>query len=129
MEQVHHRMNIRLIADEHKFMKAVAKIRQCEIVNSDLVMVRRARQKVKLTKPIAVGFSILELSKLTMYEFYYDYLKVQHGNSCRQLFTDTEILTDDIYADMGRNLELFDTSHFQKITLCIQSLRPRDNEK
>ena len=74
MEQVRHRMNIRLIADENKFMKAVEELsfRQCEIVNSALVMVRGARQKVKLTKPIAVGFSILELSKLTMYEFYYD---------------------------------------------------------
>jgi len=30
-------------------------------------MVRAARQKVLLNKPIAVGFCILELSKLTMY--------------------------------------------------------------
>jgi len=62
-------------------MKAVPKpsFRQCEIVNSDLVIVRGARQKVKLTKPIAVGFSMLELSKLTMYEFYYSTWKFITG--------------------------------------------------
>jgi len=80
-------------------------------------MVRGARQKVKLDKPIAVGFSILELSKLTMYEFYYEYLKDHYGDRCKLLFTDTdslccEIKTVDIYADMGRNLDMFDTSNF-----------------
>ena len=66
MEQMRHRVNIRLIADENKLTKAVSKIsfRQSEIINSELVMVRAARTKVKLNKPIAVGFAILEISKL-----------------------------------------------------------------
>jgi len=66
MEQVRHRVNIRLIADANKLTKAVSKIsfRQSEIINSELVMVRAARTKVKLNKPIAVGFAILEISKL-----------------------------------------------------------------
>ena len=119
IEQKRNRVNIRLIADGNKFLKAVGKpsFRKCEIINEDLVMVRGARQKVKLNKPIAVGFSILELSKLTMYEFYYDYLKEHYGDRCKLLFTDTdslccEIETLDIYADMGRNLDMFDTSNF-----------------
>jgi len=72
IEQKRNRVNIRLIADENKFLKAVGKpsFRKCEIINEDLVMVRGARQKVKLDKPVAVGFSILELSKLLMYDFF-----------------------------------------------------------
>jgi len=72
MEQVRNRVNIRLVADENKFLKAVVKasFRKCEIINEDLVMVRGARQKIKLNKPIAVRFTILDISKLTMYEFY-----------------------------------------------------------
>jgi len=76
MEQVRHRVNIRLIADENKLLKAVSKFsfRQSEIVN----MVRAARTKVKLNKPIAVGFAILEISQLIMYQFYYGYLKTKY---------------------------------------------------
>jgi len=74
MKQVHHKQNIRLIADPAKLRKAVSKpsYQMSHIINADLVMVRAARQKVTLNKPIAVGFCILELSKLIMYKFYYD---------------------------------------------------------
>lgn len=120
MEQVRHRVNIRLIADENKLLKAVSKVsfRQSEIVNEELVMVRAARTKVKLNKPIAVGFAILEISKLIMYQFYYGYLKAKYQDRCSLLFTDTdslccEIQTQDLYRDMGENLNLFDTSNFE----------------
>jgi len=71
MEQVRHRVNIRLICDEHKLTKAVSKasFRQSEIINDDLVMVRGAKQTISLNKPISVGFTILEISKLIMYRF------------------------------------------------------------
>ena len=119
LEQVRHRVNIRLIADPNKAMKAVAKpsFRQSEIVNQDLVMVRAARTKVTLNKPITVGFAILELSKCIMYSFYYDHLKARYRDRCSLLFTDTdslccEIQTADLYADMGDSLDLYDTSNF-----------------
>jgi len=91
--------------------------RRCEIINWDLVTVHAARQKVKLNKPISVGFAILELSKYTMYSFYYEYLKPKYLERCSLLFRDTdslccEIEADDLYADMGENLDLFDTSNF-----------------
>ena len=58
LEQVRNHVNVRLIADENKLLKAVSKIsfRRSEIVNNSLVMVRAARSKIKLNKPIAVGF-------------------------------------------------------------------------
>jgi len=119
LEQVRSRVNVRLIADEKKVLKAVSKVSFCrsEIVNKHLVMVRAARNKIKLNKPIAVGFSILELSKLIMYEFYYGYLKTKYEDRCCLLFTDTdslccEIQMHDLYRDMGENAELFDTRNF-----------------
>jgi len=119
IEQVRNRQNIRLIADPAKLRKAVSKpsYRQAQIINPDLVMVRAARQKILLNKPIAVGFCILELSKLTMYKFYYDYLKPQYQERCSLLFTDTDsfccqIETPDLYKDMSEAMDLFDTSNF-----------------
>ena len=47
---------------------------------------------------------ILELSKVLMYEFHYDYIKNKYGNNSRLLFKDTdslmyEIKTKDVYED------------------------------
>jgi len=53
-----------------------------------------------------------------MYDFYYGYLKAKYQERCSLLFTDTdslccEIQTEDLYRDIGENLELFDTSNFE----------------
>ena len=39
---------------------------------------------------------ILELSKVLMYEFHYDYIKNTYGNNSRLLFTDTDGLMYEI---------------------------------
>ena len=51
---------------------------------------------------------ILELSKLLMYQFHYDYIKNKYGNNSRLLFTDTdslmyEIKTEDVYEDFSKD--------------------------
>ena len=121
MEQVRHRVNVRLICDPNKLAKAVSRptFRRAEIIIEDLTLVRWAYQRVTPNKPISVGFSILEISKLIMYEFYYDYLKPTYLDRCKLLFTDTDsfcchIQTEDLYNDMGENIELFDTSNFEQ---------------
>jgi len=121
MEQVRNRVNVRLIADPNKLLKAVAKVsfRESEIINQDLVMVRGTRTKITLNKPIAVRFSILEISKFIMYSFYYDHLKAKYADRLTLLFTDTdslccEVRTDDLYADMMDSLDLYDTSNFNR---------------
>ena len=71
---------------------------------------------LKLCKPIYVGFSVLELSKLLMYNFHCDHMltKYENINLC---FTDIdslvyEIQTDDIYADMLKDRDLYDFSDY-----------------
>ena len=60
---------------------------------------------------------ILQLSKVLMYEFHFDYIKNKFGNNSRLLFTDTdsliyEIKTEDIYEDFSSNKEMFDFSNY-----------------
>ena len=104
MEQVRNRLNLHLICDPIVLSKALSRpsFRQAEIINNDFTMVHNAKQRVTLNKPITVGFAILEISKLIMYQFYYDYLKPTCGNNCKLLFTDTDsfcchIQTDDLW--------------------------------
>ena len=53
---------------------------------------------------------ILQLAKLLMYEFHYDYIKNKYGDKSRLLFTDTaslmyEIKTEDAYEDFSSDKE------------------------
>ena len=80
--------------------------------------VSRSKTKVILDKPIIVGFSILELSKVLMYDFHYNIMKRKYGNELK-LFTDTdslcsEIESDDISKDMKLNSDLYDFSEYPK---------------
>ena len=53
---------------------------------------------------------ILQLAKLLMYEYHYDYIKNKYGDKSRLLFTDTaslmyEIKTEDAYEDFSSDKE------------------------
>ena len=69
-ENVPRRCNIRLIADENKFIRAVGKAnyKHSQIINDDLVMVEAAKTRILMCKPIAIGCCILEFAKLVMYQ-------------------------------------------------------------
>ena len=54
-----------------------------------------------------------------MYDFYYNQMMTQYGERCQLLFTDTdslllEIQTDDVYQDMTKHPDLYDTPNYQK---------------
>ena len=60
---------------------------------------------------------ILELSKVLMFEFHYDYIKNKYGNNSRLLFTGTDSLmykikTEDDYKDFSNDKEMFDFSNY-----------------
>ena len=65
-------------------------------------------------KPVYTGFSVLDLSKVLMYQFHYNHMKKKYDDRARLLFTDTDslmyhVVTDDIYQDMLEDLDKFDT--------------------
>ena len=78
-------------------------------------MIHEIKSALILNKPIYVGFSILDLSKLFMYEFHYKYIKSKFDT--KLLFSDTdslvyEIKTEVIYEDFYKDKNLFDFSDY-----------------
>ena len=78
---------------------------------------------IKMEKPIYLGFTILELSKLLMYETYYDKLQKQFGIDGIQIhYQDTDafvmsIKTTDIVNDLEKlqnQYKMFDFSNLNK---------------
>ena len=63
-----------------------------KIFDNNLVAIRQSKAALRLNKPAYTGMCILELSKVLMYEFHYDYLKNQYDNKSKLLFTDTDSL-------------------------------------
>ena len=75
---------------------------------------------VKMDKPIYLGFSVLELGKLSIYETYYDILQPVFGQKNIHLhYVDTEtfvlsLKTKDIIKDLKNLEDMFDFSNLDK---------------
>ena len=61
-----------------------------KIFDVNLVTVHKNKVTLRLDKPAYVGMCILDLSKVLMYEFHYDYVRNKYGNKSKLLFADTE---------------------------------------
>ena len=128
MEDVRRRIDIKLMTTPKQFKKHAAKVtykRSVVFINDEknedyFVGLEAQRTKVKLDKPIYTGFSVLELSKLHMYDYHYCHMMPKYGpEKAKLLFTDTDSLayliqTEDVYQDMKQNQELYDTSNYPK---------------
>ena len=72
-----------------------------------------------MNKPVNLGLSILELSKILMYEFWGDNVKPKYGKKAKLCYMDTNsfivcIETNDIYNDIAKDIETrFDTSNYE----------------
>ena len=121
MENIRKRSNIYLETDPNHFLRQTAKptFVSCKIFHENLVAVHMKKNFLKLDKPSYVGMCILDLSKVLMYDFHYNFIKAKYGDRAKLLFTDTDslcyhILTDDVYEDLYNHKDMFDNSDYSK---------------
>ena len=70
-----------------------------------------------LNRPVYVAFTVLDLSKWLMYDFYYNFIKKNFN--AELLFTDTnsltyEIKSENVYKEFYKWKDLFDLSNYSK---------------
>ena len=87
--------------------------------SENLLATEMKKAKVKMNKSIYLGLSILEISKILIYEFWYDYMKPKYGDNVKLCYIDTDsfiirIKTEDFYKDIVDDVEKrFDTSNYE----------------
>ena len=108
-ENLRKRLHVELITDAGILRQRVAKPNFCRgnPITDCLTAIQCTVATLTLNRPIYVGFSVLDLSKLHMYNFHYNHrcVKYPRPDKLRLLFTDTDSLayavqTEDIYRNM-----------------------------
>ena len=132
MENIRKHRNIKIVTTDKKRNKLVSEpnYHTMNYISKDLSIIEM-KMKVKMNKPIYLGLSILDSSKILMYEFCYDYMKPKYGNDVKLCYMDTgsfvmNIKTNDFYKNITNDVEKrFDTSNYA----CNRRLPTGQNEK
>ena len=124
MENVRNRVDVRMATSKKQINNLARKTnyQSFNIISENLTSVRMKRSVVMLDKPIYLGAAILDLSKIEIYDFWYNYAKPTWDNKVRLVMTDTDSLfvhirTDYVDADIlkrGDHLKYFDHSNYDE---------------
>ena len=82
-----------------------------------LLAIETKKTQILVNKLVYLGLSILELSKILMYKFWYQCVKPKYDEKSKLCYMNSDsfivcIKTDDIYKDIAEDVETrFDTSN------------------
>ena len=122
MENIRRHRDIRLVNNKEDYLKQVMKpnFKGGTLMGEDLISCEMGKVKIKMNKPVYLKQAILDLSKIIMYEFHYDYMKKKYeGKNLKLLYMDTDSLvyknkTRAFYKDITDDVESrFDTSRYE----------------
>jgi hypothetical protein len=119
-ENMHNRQDVRLVTDTEEAIKLHTKPNFAEekIFDPSLAAILMRKTRMTYIKPIYIGATVLELSKILMYKFYYESLQPYFGEENMELLyqdTDSFILklkTKDLIKDLDNLKEYFDFSNY-----------------
>lgn len=125
MENVRERVDIKLRSKWNgrygaRVLITDPRFKKCTVFSENLVAIELQKTIVKMMKPIVVGFAVLEISKLKMYQFHYEYMLPKFGSDCILNYSDTDsfiytVFCNDLYKEcIKKDAHLFDTSNYKK---------------
>ncbi|XP_050513693.1 uncharacterized protein LOC126889430 [Diabrotica virgifera virgifera] len=96
-----------------------ARFHSRKIFNENLVAIELIKSDLVFNKPLYIGMTVLDISKLCMYQFHYDYMLPKLGSDkCNLMYMDTdsfiyELYCHDAYEEViKQDLSKFDTSDY-----------------
>ena len=118
-ENLRKRIDVKLVTGRKKRIKYIdkANCKGFKIFHNGLAAISMMKHKLLINKPSYVGFCVLELSKLLMMEFHYNFIKKNYQERAKLILSDTdsfmyEIQTEDVYQDFFKAKEYFDFSSY-----------------
>ena len=121
MENKRKHREIKLVTTDKKRGKLVSEpnYHTSNLISEDLSIIEMKKTKVKTNNPIYSGLPILEINKILMYEFWYDYMKPKYNDNVRLCYMDTDsfimnIKTNDFYKNISDDVDnRSDTSNYE----------------
>ena len=121
MESVRKNRDIKLVTIDRKRNYLVSKpnFYTTKFFTENILAIEMKETEILINKPVHLGLSILELSKILMYEVWYDYVKSRYDEKEKLCYMNTHgfivcIKTDDIFKDIAKDVETrFDTSNHE----------------
>ena len=118
MENLRKHRDIKLVTTDEKRSKLISEpnYHTTKRFSENLLAIEMKKTKVKMNKPVYLGMSILDISKMLMYKFWYDYIKPKYEDRAKLCYTDTDsfiihIITEDFFEGISGNVKKwFDTS-------------------
>ena len=117
MENLQKWINVRLVNNEKDFFKYTSRPTYIthKTFDENYAAIHQIKPVLTLSKPIYVGFTVLELNKWLIYDFHYNFIKKSFD--AELLFTDTDSLTyeiksKDVYEEFFKHKHLFDFSNY-----------------
>nr|DAC81291.1 TPA_asm: PolB [Ladona dragonfly adintovirus] len=132
MENVRKRINFEIVSNEKRLRKLIASSMFLDrtIYGENLVGVHSRKRKTFMNKPIYIGQTVLDISKILMYNFYYNHLRLRYEKNVSLLYMDTdsfilEVKTWDFYEDMRADIELYDLSNYPRDHPCYSEMNKK----
>ncbi|KAL5259617.1 hypothetical protein ACHWQZ_G009911 [Mnemiopsis leidyi] len=120
IEDIRKRSNVSAVKTARKAEKLIARPQYMgfRVLDETVTLVQSAKKLVKLNKPIACGFIVLENAKCIMGSFWYDILKPRYGSDIKLLLSDTDsfiyaVFTEDGYRDLYDIRQHMDLAGYQ----------------
>ena len=123
MENIRRHRNVKLVTTEEKYLCTVMKpnFKSGALFGENLMGCEMGKIRVVMNKPVYLSQVILDLSKIIMYEFHYDYMVPKYSlEKLKLCYMDTDSLvydikTEDFYEDIANDVETrIDTSGYSK---------------
>ena len=118
IENLRKHRDIKLVTTDEKRSKLVSEpnYHTTKRFSENLMAIEMKKTNVKMNKPIYLDMSILDISKMLMYKFWYDYINPKYGDREKLCYTDTDsffihIITENFFEDIAGDFKKwFDTS-------------------
>ena len=122
MENIRKHRDIELVTNHARRKKLASEhnYHTCKYFSENLIAIEMRKTKIHMRKPVYIGQAVLDISKILMCDFWYDYIKPKYEDNAKLCYMDIDsfivhIKTEGFCKDISDDVkERFDTSGYSK---------------